>query len=475
MMIASNQEVRQAAQDRQRDGVYAEVPDPGMFGNFGQALGHVPAGIATRSIYFAGETGYRAQKFFAETFGDGLSAEEEDEYQRFKKTTLEVMGGVRPDPVRTGSASNIVYDLLGMGPEVVAAGSMPMVLGAPLLGFGTGKLTEDQAITEGVDPETAREMGVVAGATMAVGLAAPAAVGKTIVTKIASGAGINAALGGVQRGVTSGILRDNGYGDMADQYRVLDGWGFAADTIMGAGFGALHVPAIPKERVLKTAEHDAAMVLNDAVQAEIDAAPGIPVDPATRSAHMKALETAGRQLMNDEPVRVDLEGEFLKKPENTQARADIDEVLKEMGLTELIEEVRTMEAQARALRSADMDVVSAPREIAPASVAVPDEGEGAIIRDAEPPQQKSTDQEPKAGGQDLTSRIIAEKPDMDIPKAQNVRDEDVAVAASTQTEKAGETVKASEAEKTADEAVRDAENSGKIFDAAVDCFLRRGG
>lgn len=229
----------------------------------------------------------------------------------------EVIKKNKPDPATTGWLGQQAFALTSMLSRAIGGG----VIGGPVGGAAVVGGTEQNATTqeligEGVDPQTAERAGDIAGVTTGLGALLPAAVPGKLLTRLASGSAINVATGATYRGSTAKVLEDGGYKDMAEQYKILDAAAITTDAILGAGFGAI-------SRVRRPSDVDAALASNDWHQYEVEAAPGIPADAATRNAHTEAMDKATEQLVAGEPVNVELKAaEFAVKPRNA---ADTDE------------------------------------------------------------------------------------------------------------------------------------------------------
>lgn len=197
------------------------------------------------------------------------------------------------DPRVTGTAGRIVHGTaegltIGVGGNAVAG---PWGAAA-LLGSTYAHADYVQGRADGLDENTALERAGLTGVTAAAGAFLPLKYGKTVLQSIVGGAAANVTLGAAQRGLTSEVLTANGYHDMASQYRIFDGEAVAADTILGAAFGAYgHTVS----RRVSPADVDAAA----AVAAEDHfnrSAPGVPTDPATATAHADTMAAALRSL-----------------------------------------------------------------------------------------------------------------------------------------------------------------------------------
>jgi len=147
---------------------------------------------------------------------------------------------VKPDAGSQGTAASVLH---GLGQFIPAIGAT--AVGGPVVGgsvaFGTTYEQAAQDFTaKGVDQTTARELAFGQSTLNAVGMGLPAAVGKQLATRIASGVLINTAFGGVNRFAVGETLEEKGYSDLAKQYRVWDGQAILIDAVLGGAFGGAH-------------------------------------------------------------------------------------------------------------------------------------------------------------------------------------------------------------------------------------------
>lgn len=254
----------------------------------------------------------------------------------------EALRRTRPDPAVTGAVGQVLlYGVTAMLPQAAAGFMAGGPAGAAsLVGAAQGNAARLNAIDEGVDPATAVGVGAIEGVADAAGVVLPGGIGSTVIKKVASGIGMNVVAGGAQRGATGAFLRANGYEAQADQYRVLDGMALATDAILGGAFGAMHGmgegAARPEamRREPTPSEVDAALAAHDIHNLELDSAPGIPVDLATRNAHADAMELAMAQVLRGDPVNVAQAlkaGEFIERPPDVDSSKDIQSAMNEAG------------------------------------------------------------------------------------------------------------------------------------------------
>ncbi|EFK3861577.1 hypothetical protein A8445_004559 [Escherichia coli] len=245
-----------------------------------------------------------------------------------------------PDAATTGTAGQVLYGLFDMGGQAVVG----TTLGGPVGGAAAvtslqGFSEFERLIAQGVDFRTAQEAGLVQGITAGAGTLIPMSLGlraggalaegvaaqlartgessvrRTAATAvratpdIAYAAGTNIAFGMAQRGLTAKTLRDGGYSEMANQYDVLDRQAIAIDAVLGVAFGG--VGRFINSRGESTSapnfspvDIDAALAANAAHHAEIDIAPGVPINVLSRNSHIQALRKAMSDVSQGRPVDV---------------------------------------------------------------------------------------------------------------------------------------------------------------------------
>jgi hypothetical protein len=190
-----------------------------------------------------------------------------------------------------------------------------------------------------------RAMGAqVAGRSMDAALlygaaGATATIATNLPAKIATAGAINTATGIPTRGATSALLEANGYPDMAKQYEAFSMSEMISDFAVGSIFGlGIHgyqkweqanQNKIPPAQM---SDLDAVLALTNAAHIEIKTAPGVPTDPATREAHVAAINKALTDLAEGRPVDVGqavTEGNFIEDPVAVQTRTEIVRVVED--------------------------------------------------------------------------------------------------------------------------------------------------
>ncbi len=245
-----------------------------------------------------------------------------------------------PDAATTGTAGQVLYGLFDMGGQAVVGTTLGGPVGGAAAVTSLQGFSEFERLTaQGVDFRTAQEAGLVQGITagagtlipMSLGLRAGGALAEGVAAQlartgessvrraaatavratpdIAYAAGTNIAFGMAQRGLTAKTLRDGGYSEMANQYDVLDRQAIAIDAVLGVAFGG--VGRFINSRGESTSapnfspvDVDAALAANSAHHAEIDIAPGVPINVLSRNSHIQALRKAMSDVSQGRPVDV---------------------------------------------------------------------------------------------------------------------------------------------------------------------------
>ncbi|HIH3547502.1 TPA: hypothetical protein ACYQN0_001067 [Escherichia coli] len=245
-----------------------------------------------------------------------------------------------PDAATTGTAGQVLYGLFDMGGQAVVGTTLGGPVGGAAAVTSLQGFSEFERLTaQGVDFRTAQEAGLVQGITagagtlipMSLGLRAGGALAEGVAAQlartgessvrraaatavratpdIAYAAGTNIAFGMAQRGLTAKTLRDGGYSEMANQYDVLDRQAIAIDAVLGVAFGS--VGRFINSRGESTSapnfspvDVDAALAANAAHHAEIDIAPGVPINVLSRNSHIQALRKAMSDVSQGRPVDV---------------------------------------------------------------------------------------------------------------------------------------------------------------------------
>jgi hypothetical protein len=325
-----------------------------------------------------------------------------------------------PSPADVGAAGQITGQLLGGVAQVVVS---------PALLVGTAQLgTAEDLVRQAVDAGTANTVGGIAGTGTAVGLRLPF-LGKTLASRVGSGAGGNVVQGAATAGASSAVLNAAGHTEQAKQFDPADFKARALDAALGAAFGGLaHVSA----RMSPT-DDAALLVTNQARHMQESTLPAMPVTETDATAHVQALRAAVEQTLRGEVVSVDqvLRGtEFVPDAALASDRAEIT---------------------GEILRLAREQDGGQPIELPPEAVA--DAARAQTAPDAAP----KADADPVAG---RARKVVADSPDLVVPLGEFLPDGTPATA------------RAADLMARADAELRAAEGLGpEIFRTAAACML----
>lgn len=289
-----------------------EVPGPGAFEGLGSAI---PKGIASADAklydlgndFLRSDVGQTLSLFTPATAALRFSLPEpgSDDAKRANAATKIVAdwGATGQDPRKTGSTGRIASQVTE-GMTLVTAGTAAAGPwgAASLLGATEGYGTYKQSLKEGIDDKTAKEAGVVSGALSAAGVFLPMKSWPGVASTV--GAGM------VGRGLTSTVLEDNGYTDMAKQYRVFDTEAMWADLILGSAFGVMGAftqgsgGARAKRRATVTPDQVDVAAAVSAEEHFNRSAMGIPTDPQVATMHADTMTAAIHSLLEGAPPDV---------------------------------------------------------------------------------------------------------------------------------------------------------------------------
>lgn len=235
-----------------------------------------------------------------------------ESYDDFGKQLSSAREYIKPEAGSQGMAAQVIHGLGQFAPAIGAS-----VIGGPVVGAATAAgSTYEQAYQDarakGVDEQTARTVAAEQSGFNAVGMGLPAAVGGGLATRLLSGVGINTAFGGLNRFAVGETLEENGYADMAKQYRVFDGQAMLVDAVLGAAFGGAHhlasrnaadTPAPQPETEAPIPAAEVQSVPDNAPAAEATPEPvalgdGPAAPQATYETRMAELEADSGQLLS---------------------------------------------------------------------------------------------------------------------------------------------------------------------------------
>lgn len=192
----------------------------------------------------------------------------------------------RPDPLSTGAAGQIGNEFTALIPRTVAGAVAAGPGGGALAaGLPAGQAETARLEGEGVDADTAQQVGAVQGLTTAAGVVLPAAgIVKGPLLDAGLAAAANVGLGVAQRGSSAKVLRDAGYIEQAAQFEALDTTAMAVDAGLSLLFsGAHHLTAKPDADALLTARNADRFTRGDGLL-PVDSRSGAAADQAKTAA-----------------------------------------------------------------------------------------------------------------------------------------------------------------------------------------------
>jgi len=217
-----------------------------------------------------------------------------------ERTAKSVMD-LRPDPSEVGLVGQILGEASAVLPRTVLGAIAAGPAGAAVAaGAPAGFSSKQVGMAEGLDESTATQKGLIDAATIGVGAVLPAAkFVKPLLGDVSIAVGANVGLGMAGRGATSALLESNGYHSQAAQYKAMDGTALATDAIMGLAFFGI---GRANFRRPTSSQVDAALTERTNQHADVDTAPGAPINPRSAMAHQDAIRTVINQLQRGEPV-----------------------------------------------------------------------------------------------------------------------------------------------------------------------------
>jgi hypothetical protein len=195
-------------------------------------------------------------------------------------------------------------------PLMVSAGNPSLLMANAAIQGGK------DLVNEGADATTATVSGVIDAAATGIGFKLPF-LGKSLTSKMATGAGGNVLLGAGTAELQRELMTGRGFEELAQNYDPLDFESRAIDALTGLAFGGVDYALSPSQRI-------AVLAAGNAKHFQQDTAPGRPLDLNASVAHQKAMDTAMGQMLAGEPVSVPpdvLNAKFAERP----ARPEFDE------------------------------------------------------------------------------------------------------------------------------------------------------
>ncbi|MEA8727996.1 hypothetical protein PZS04_23585 [Klebsiella pneumoniae] len=220
-----------------------------------------------------------------------------ESYDDFGKQLSSAREYIKPEAGSQGMAAQVIHGLGQFAPAIGASVIGGPVVGAAAAAGSTYEQAYQDALAKGVDEQTARTVAAEQSGFNAVGMGLPAAVGGRLATRLLSGVGINTAFGGLNRFAVGETLEENGYADMAKQYRVFDGQAILIDSVLGAAFGGAHHFAARGNSV--DARADAPPTVDEGTTPPQDATVTAETAPAQESGVVPGADTSTPSVTYD--------------------------------------------------------------------------------------------------------------------------------------------------------------------------------
>lgn len=253
----------------------------------------------------------------------------DDEYRAWLDATAAenrrlVRDEYTPDPDKTSMAAQVLYGVsngltkYGMAAAVgTATGPASLAVTPVVFGASVGIAEAQKLKDEGVDEETARKAGMTSAAMNAFWGGVPGAFGRSIKSKVLTGAGLGAFTSYNEMGAIKAILENADYSKLALKYDPTDPVGMGVNALVGGLMGPMsggvswkargsrsaQTPAVDAPGVTDVDVEDAARYRATQIAAEAN----LPVDhnnvEQVREAH-QAEATAREQIDSGKAVRV---------------------------------------------------------------------------------------------------------------------------------------------------------------------------
>jgi len=295
--------------ENDREALRTSVPvdqiRPGFFSHIPTAIGYtVPR--AALGIAKAGALGLSIPVAVGSSLLFGEETRLTDPYfHAVDKYLTDPIDNLTPGANEVGTAANILGGFTEVGAQLLGAGGNPIPMLAAQISGAAAELAR-----RGVNKDLAVASGVIEGMVDAAGFKIPF-FGKTLTSRMATGAAGNLALGTAGGAAQQSLLNVSGNSDLAAQYSPWNLTSAGVSLLTGAAFGLTHHLGNP----IKPSDRDAALALLNAKHFQDDTAVGAPVDPISSNAHQKQMEQAILQTLRGEPVTpTDAIGEALFLP-----------------------------------------------------------------------------------------------------------------------------------------------------------------
>lgn len=253
----------------------------------------------------------------------------DDEYRAWLDATAAenrrlVRDEYTPDPDKTSMAAQVLYGVsngltkYGMAAAVgTATGPASLAVTPVVFGASVGIAEAQKLKDEGVDEETARKAGMTSAAMNAFWGGVPGAFGRSIKSKVLTGAGLGAFTSYSEMVAIKAILENADYSKLALKYDPTDPVGMGVNALVGGLMGPMSGGVSWRARGSKSAQAPAVdapgltdVDVEDAARyraTQIAAEANLPVDhnnvEQVREAH-QAEATAREQIDSGKTVRV---------------------------------------------------------------------------------------------------------------------------------------------------------------------------
>lgn len=167
-------------------------------------------------------------------------------FSAVQKSLNDARNSVKPAPNSQGMAAEILEGLGTFAPAIAATAVAGPVAGGAVAFGSSYESTRQDFLAKGVNEDTAGTLALEQAGANALGMALPAGVGGRLATRLLSGVGINTGFGAANRFALGETLEENGYDELAKQYRVWDKQALLVDGVLGAAFGGVHHLTSPR-------------------------------------------------------------------------------------------------------------------------------------------------------------------------------------------------------------------------------------
>ncbi|MCX2192095.1 hypothetical protein ABEH29_07645 [Pantoea agglomerans] len=236
-------------------------------------------------------------------------------FTAMQKSLNDARNAVKPAPNSQGMAAEILEGLGTFAPAIAASALAGPVAGGAVAFGSSYEPTRQDFLAKGVNEDTAGTLALEQAGANALGMALPAGVGGRLATRLLSGIGINTGFGAANRFALGETLEENGYAELAKQYRVWDKQALLVDGVLGAAFGGVHhltaqradtpladpAPVPPESAATTTAEVQPSVGTESAISADAPVLGDVPAagEPMpTYESRVAELQDLAGQIVN---------------------------------------------------------------------------------------------------------------------------------------------------------------------------------